>query len=369
MTPVDNYRLALQRGELEPDPAQAAFVGRLQDLHQRLVQRQREPAPGTDLVSRLRRVFRPAPAAAPVRGIYVWGGVGRGKTLLMDFFFDSLPFDERLRIHFHDFMQHVHADLKDLGQRRDPLAAVADRLAARTQVLCFDEFHVADIADAMLLGRLLRALFERGIALVATSNVAPQDLYKDGLQREQFLPAIALIEAHTEVIHLDSATDYRLRTLERGAVYHTPLDEDARIAMSRCFAELAPDAAQRGAELEVMGRSLRARAMAHGAVWFDFDVLCETARSAADYLELARRFNTLLLSSVPVLDEEANDAALRFMHLVDTLYDRNVNLIVSAEAPPDGLYDGQRLAERFARTRSRLEEMQSHEYLARPHLP
>lgn len=369
MTPVDNYRLALQRGELEPDPAQAAFVGRLQELHQRLVQRSREPAPGADLLSRLRRAFRSPSAVTPVRGIYVWGSVGRGKTLLMDFFFDSLPFEERLRIHFHDFMQHVHADLTELGQRRDPLAAVADRFAQRTQVLCFDEFHVADIADAMLLGRLLRALFERGIALVATSNASPQELYKDGLQREQFLPAIALIETHTEVIHLDSATDYRLRTLERGAVYHTPLDEDARIAMSRCFTELAPDAAQRGTQVEVMGRVIPARAMAHGAVWFDFQALCETARSAADYLELSRRFNTLLLSSVPVLDEGHNDAALRFMHLVDTLYDRNVNLIVSAEAPPDRLYDGRRLAERFARTRSRLEEMQSHDYLARPHLP
>ena len=369
MTPVDRYRLALQRGELEHDPAQAAFVGRLQDLHRRLTQRAEAPAERPGLLARIGGLLRAPDPPPPPRGIYVWGSVGRGKTLLVDFFFDSLPFDAKWRIHFHDFMEHVHAELKALGNRRDPLAAVADHMAARTTVLCFDEFHVSDIADAMLLGRLLGALFERGIALIATSNSAPADLYRDGLQREQFLPAIALIETHTEVVHLDSATDYRLRTLEREAVYHSPLDDDARAAMARCYAELAPDSPARAGEVEVHGRRIAVRGSAHGCAWFDFAVLCQTARSTSDYLELARRYHTLLLSAVPAMDDDDNDAALRFMHLVDTVYDRNVNLVLSAEAEPAGLYRGTRLAERFQRTHSRLEEMQSRDYLARAHLP
>lgn len=369
MTPVDHYRLALQRGELDPDAAQAAFVGRLQDLYRRLSLRVQAPDVALSVVARLGRLFSPpTPAEAP-RGIYVWGSVGRGKTLLMDFFFDSLPFEDRLRIHFHDFMAHVHAELKVLGHRRDPLATVADRLRERSSVLCLDEFYVADIADAMLLGRLLEAVLARGIALVATSNSRPGDLYRDGLQREQFLPAIALIEERTEVIHLDSATDYRLRTLERDEVYHAPLDDGARAAMARCFADLAPDVPVQAGQVEVLSRQIPVRAMAHGCVWFEFAVLCETARSTGDYLELARLFHTVLLSAVPVMDDDDNDAALRFMHLLDTLYDRNVNLVASAEAQPAALYQGTRLAERFARTRSRLEEMQSRDYLARPHLP
>ena len=370
MTPVDSYRLALQRGDLEHDPAQAAFVGRLQDLHRRLSQRADAPPRPKGLLGRMGGLLRASePPPPPPRGIYVWGSVGRGKTLLVDFFFDALPFREKWRIHFHDFMEHVHGELRQLKQRRDPLAAVADGMAARTGVLCFDEFHVSDIADAMLLGRLMGALFERGIALVATSNSAPDLLYKDGLQREQFLPAIALIKQHTEVVHLDSATDYRLRTLEREAVYHAPLDDDAYAAMARCYAELAPDAPAKSGQVEVHGRQIPVRGAAHGCAWFDFAQLCETARSTADYLELARRFHTLLLSAVPIMDDERNDAALRFMHLVDTAYDRNVNLVLSAEAAPDALYTGRRLAERFQRTRSRLEEMQSRDYLARAHLP
>jgi cell division protein ZapE len=370
MTPVDSYRLALQRGELEHDPAQAAFVGRLQDLHRRLVQRtESAPVPRAGMLGRVANLFRAEERPPPPRGIYVWGSVGRGKTLLVDYFFDSLPFSSKWRIHFHDFMEHVHAQLRSLNQRRDPLTAVADAMAGRTALLCFDEFHVADIADAMLLGRLMGALFERGIALVATSNSPPDELYKDGLQRAQFLPAIALIKRHTEVVHLDSATDYRLRTLEREAVYHAPLDDAAAAAMARCYAELAPDVPARSGYVEVHGRHVPVRGTAHGCAWFDFAQLCETARSSADYLEMARRYHTLLVSAVPIMDDDRNDAALRFVHLVDTLYDRNVNLVLSAEARPAALYRGRRLAERFQRTRSRLEEMQSRDYLSRAHLP
>jgi cell division protein ZapE len=365
---VEAYQLALQQEELEADPAQAAFVGQLQDLYRRLLNDPGE-APRSGLVARVGRWLRPASPREPVRGLYVWGGVGRGKTLLVDYFFDALPFERKLRMHFHAFMQRVHDDLKQFRQRRDPLAMVADGLAGEARVLCFDEFHVSDIADAMLLGRLLEALFQRGIALVATSNIPPDDLYLGGLQRERFLPAIALLQRHTRVFHLDSPTDYRLRTLERAAIYHHPLDEDARQAMARCFRELTPEGHALGGELEILGRVIPTRGRAIGLAWFDFSHLCESARAAVDYLELARQFHTVLLSEVPVLDDRSNDAALRFIHLVDTFYDRNVNLVISADAAPQVLYRGRRLAERFARTRSRLEEMGSHEYLARPHLP
>ena len=368
VNPVDAYQLALQRAELVADAAQAAFVGQLQDLYRRLLQRG-ERAPRGGWVGRLRQLIGTREAMTPITGIYVWGGVGRGKTLLVDFFFNALPFDRKLRVHFHAFMQRIHHELKDLGERRDPLRAVADRLAQEADVICFDEFHVSDIADAMLLGRLLNALFERGITLVATSNIAPDDLYHDGLQRAQFLPAIELIKRHTQIIHLRSETDYRLRTLSQASVYHQPLDEAARRAMLHCFQQLAPETPPRAGSIEILGRKLNTRAQAMGVAWFDFDVLCDSPRSASDYLEVARRFHTVLLSTVPILTDDSNDAALRFIHLVDTFYDRNVNLVLSADSAPATLYNGRRLAARFERTKSRLQEMQSQEYLARAHLP
>ena len=299
----------------------------------------------------------------------MWGGVGRGKTHLMDLLFDSLTLSARLRLHFHEFMHGVHGELKTLGQRQDPLQIVADRLAARARVLCFDEFHVADITDAMLLGRLLDALFERGVVLVATSNSSPDRLYHDGLQRERFLPAIEAIKKNTEVFHLDSPTDYRLRALERAEIYHCPLDADAEVSLARSFASFSIVGGQADVVLTVNGRSIPTRRCCEGVVWFDFEVLCGGPRSPADYLEISRRFNTVLLGGVPCMGDERGDAALRFVHLVDEFYDRNVKLIVSADAGPAGLYTGKRFADRFERTRSRLEEMRSHEYLARPHLP
>lgn len=369
MIPSELYQQAVERGELQADPAQAALVQRLDQLHQQL----RDATGGGEthrgLLGAARRLFAKPAETQPISGLYIWGSVGRGKTLLVDLFFDALPFEKKLRIHFHDFMQHVHNELKQLGNRSDPLLAVAERLAERTRVLCFDEFHVADIADAMLLGRLFEALFDKGIALVATSNSQPSELYKNGLQRERFLPAIKLIESNTSVVHLDSATDYRLRALQRESVYHSPISADSDAAMSRCFAELAPDVSASAGTVVVLGRDIALRAMAHGCAWFEFEELCRGMRSATDYLELSKIFHTLLLSNVPVLKEFDNDATLRFMHLVDTLYDRNVNLVIEAQAQPEGLYQGRRLAERFQRTRSRLEEMQSRDYLARAHLP
>ena len=369
MTPHELYRQALERGDLQADPAQAALVVQLTVLHQQLVLASQRRTPRAGLLREALRLFANPARRQVVRGLYIWGSVGRGKTLLVDLFFDALPFEKKLRMHFHDFMQFVHADLKLLGNRSDPLLAVAERLRARAHVLCFDEFHVADIADAMLLGRLFEALFAQGTALVTTSNSRPDELYKGGLQRERFLPAITLLENNTQVVHLHSPTDYRLRALQREPVYHSPLGDAAQAAMSRCFVELAADVPACAGTMRILRREVPVRALAHGCAWFDFDGLCRGMRSASDYVELSKILHTVLLSSVPILNDNDTDAALRFMHLIDTLYDRNVNLVIEAQAQPERLYQGQRLRERFQRTRSRLEEMQSRDYLARAHLP
>lgn len=301
-------------------------------------------------------------------GLYLWGGVGRGKTYLMDRFHESLPFGRKRRTHFHRFMQEVHARRRRYRNRRDPLSLVA-RDMARDRVLCFDEFFVSDIADAMILGRLTACLFARGVTLVATSNVPPDRLYEGGLQRERFLPAIERIKQHCRVLHLDGDTDYRLRALERVEIYHHPLDDAARRNLDTCFREIAPEAGAPDAVLEIHGRGIPSRRLADGVVRFDFAALCAAPRSTADYGEIARCFHTVLLGDVPVMDADADDAARRFIHLVDELYDRRVKLILSAAAPAESLYRGKRLAFEYHRTVSRLCEMASREYLALPHLP
>ena len=366
VTPQQRYHKALRHGDLIPDPAQAQFVTALEQLHRALSRR--HPSRLRGWLSPLRWARGTRQVAPPIQGLYVWGGVGRGKTLLVDGFYDTLAFDAKLRIHFHDFMQQVHDHLQVLRQRQDPLLEVAADLADRIRVLCFDEFQVSDIADAMILGRLLEALFARGVVLVATSNTAPEDLYARGLQRQRFVPAIKLIQRHTRIMHLDSARDYRLRALQRAAVYHQPLDEDSALSMAQCFRELAADCTLTDRAVAVAGRTIVIRGLAYGCVWFDFKELCETARSASDYLELARRYHTIMVSNVPQLDATREDPAVRFIHLVDNLYDHQVNLVLSAAVEPQALYTGKRHGEAFQRTRSRLEEMQSHHYLTRGHL-
>lgn len=304
----------------------------------------------------------------PVRGLYLWGGVGRGKTYLMDCFYETLPFRRKRRVHFHRFMQEVHRMRRRYRNHRDPLPLIA-REMAHDRVLCFDEFFVADVADAMILGRLTQALFARGVTLIATSNVKPDRLYEGGLQREQFLPAIERIKHHCRVMKLDNGIDYRLRLLERAEIYHYPLDEAAQRNLNTYFHCIAPDPGAADAILDIHGRGIPTRRLAEGVVWFDFDALCASPRSTADYTEIARCFHTVLLGDVPVMTADNDDAARRFIHLVDEFYDRQVKLILSAAAPAENLYAGRRLAFEYRRTVSRLHEMASHDYLALAHLP
>jgi cell division protein ZapE len=356
--PLDCYRRLTARGEFSPDPDQLQAAQALQDVWAEL-RRQRDPG-------RLVRALRGAPL--PVRGLYLWGGVGRGKTWLMDLFYEQLPLQRKRRIHFHRFMQRIHDGLRARANVRDPLTAVANEWSETCRVLCLDEFFVADIADAMLLAGLLENLFAKGVTLVTTSNTAPGDLYQDGLQRSKFLPAIALLERHTRVLQLCGTTDHRLRILEQSKIYHHPGDAAAERALTSSFDRIAA-ACELDHELDINGRAFHARRRGDGIIWFHFDELCSKPRGSRDYSEIARAFNTVVISGAPQLREEHADAARRFITMVDEFYDRNVKLLMSAATPIDRLYTGSKLAFDFARTASRLVEMQSHEYLARPHLP
>jgi cell division protein ZapE len=312
-----------------------------------------------------------------VRGLYIWGGVGRGKSFLVDSFFAGVPVHGKQRTHFHRFMQQIHAGLRRRQGLENPLFAVARDIARRTRLLCLDEFHITDITDAMLMRRLLEGLLEQGVALVTTSNIHPDDLYAHGLQRNQFLPAIELIKARLEIVNVDDGTDYRLRELERAGVYH--VEDDADRALEAAFGRIAnADEAESGA-LEIEGRMVPVRCHASGVAWFDFDALCDGPRGQADYIELARRYETVLVSGVPRFSVHAADRLRRFVWLIDEFYDRRVKLILSAAARPEELFDdvaesGDRFQARLneslkERLVSRLTEMQTRDYLSRPHLP
>lgn len=357
-SPRRRYEASLTQPGMVADPAQAAAVDALQALFERLL--------ATPPKSNWRGQRQPWPAQ---QGLYLWGGVGRGKTWLMDAFYDALPFRYKLRTHFHRFMLDIHARRKRYSNLQDPLAQIASDLASQVRVLCFDEFFVSDIADAMILGRLFDALFERGICLVATSNLPPGQLYRDGLQRQHFLPTIDRLQRAVQVLNVDGGIDYRLRALTRTAMYFSPADAAAESAFQTAFEALAPEAGTVGAEVVLHGRPVLTRHLADGVVWFDFAALCQGPRGVADYLEIARTHHSVLLSGVPQLGLDGEDPARRFIHLVDAFYDRNIKLMLSAAVPLESLYAGSKLNFEFARTRSRLLEMQSHEYLARPHLP
>ena len=390
--PLKGYESAVTSGDIQYDEAQFIAVGHLQVLFDQLLKPSVEPG---RLVSWFKRILPSAITPAAITGLYFWGGVGRGKTYLMDTFYSALPFPEKSRMHFHRFMRMVHRQLKDLQGQADPLQKVAEQFSRQARVLCFDEFFVSDIADAMILATLLDELFQRGVVLVATSNVEPGHLYENGLQRRKFLPAIELIENHTTVVNVDGGVDYRLRVLELAEIYHSPLDEAADKELLSCFIAICPDEESRGGsnfdqsdtvqsslqppelklaelqptELEIEGRVLKIRRCGDGVAWFDFLALCDGPRSQNDYIELARIFQTILISDIPQFDGRKEDQARRFISLVDEFYDRNVKLILSAAVPIATLYQGNRLEFEFRRTESRLQEMQSHEYLAREHKP
>ncbi|MCF6434877.1 MULTISPECIES: cell division protein ZapE [Pseudoalteromonas] len=361
MTPWEKYQQDLKREDFQYDSAQENAVKHLQRLYDDLTA---VPPKPKGLFSKL---FA-KPKQQSITGLYFWGGVGRGKTYLVDTFYEALPTQRKMRVHFHRFMHRVHDELKLLKDVKNPLETVADKFKQETDIICFDEFFVQDITDAMLLGGLMQALFARDIVLVATSNIVPDELYRNGLQRARFIPAIELVKANTEVVNVDSGIDYRLRTLEQAEIYHSPLDEQADKNLFEYFDKLSPEPGKLNEKIEIEGRLIATRKVSDCIVMFDFSQLCETARSQVDYMEISRLYNTVILSNVKQLGQHNDDAARRFIALVDEFYERNVTLIISAQAPITELYTQGTLNFEFKRCISRLQEMQSLEYLAREHL-
>ncbi len=354
MSVTELYRQTLAERGYTADEAQLRAVAALQRCEDEWVAyKQRRANPLTKILVR---------PAIP-RGVYMYGGVGRGKSFLMDCFFQAVPLTRKTRLHFHEFMREVHRELQELKGVQNPLDELGKRIARRFRLICFDEFHVADVTDAMILHRLLESLFANRVSIVTTSNFHPDGLYPNGLNRERIFPAIELLKRELEVVNVDAGIDYRRRTLEQVQLYHTPLGPEADAAMLRTFDDLA-EARDEEPVLHIEHREIRARRRAGGVVWFDFRTLCGGPRSQNDYLELASRFHTLLLSDVPQMPPRLSAEARRFTWLVDVLYDRRVKLVMSAAVPPEALYTEGALAHEFPRTVSRLAEMQSAEYLA-----
>ncbi|AFJ45487.1 putative ATPase [Shimwellia blattae DSM 4481 = NBRC 105725] len=373
LSPTSRYQQALDEGNYKPDDVQREAVSRLNIIWQELTSTSpAAPATASKVKSTFGRLFgkrSPEPAPAPVRGLYMWGGVGRGKTWLMDMFYQSLPGERKLRLHFHRFMLRVHEELGRLQGHSDPLNIVADDFKAQADVICFDEFFVSDITDAMLLGGLMKALFDRGITLVATSNIPPDELYRNGLQRARFLPAIEAIKAHCDIMNVDAGIDYRLRTLTQAHLWLSPLSEETREQMHQLYRALAGKPPEGESVLEVNHRPMPVLGTVNQTLAVDFATLCMDARSQHDYIALSRQFHTVFLTSVQVMDTRMESEARRFIALVDEFYERHVKLIVSAAVPLYEIYQGERLKFEFQRCLSRLQEMQSEEYLKLEHRP
>jgi cell division protein ZapE len=368
LSPIDRYKQDLSREDFLFDAAQENAVKHLQRLYEDFQTKPLAVSGFKKVLNRWKRVYKKQ-ESKPIKGLYFWGGVGRGKTYLVDTFYESLPFENKTRVHFHRFMHRVHQELKALSGQSDPLKIIAKKFSEETQIICFDEFFVSDITDAMILGTLFEELFSHNVTLVATSNIIPDELYRNGLQRERFLPAINLINEHTEIVNVDSGVDYRLRTLEQAEIYHHPLDKQANENLGHYFKQLSVEPGKAGQSIDINNRALDTILVSEGVVYFDFSVLCESARSQGDYMEISQLYHTVLMANVKQMGSDTDDSTRRFIALVDEFYERNVKLIMSAEQPLEQLYSGGRLAFEFKRCLSRLQEMQSHDYLASEHLP
>ena len=360
------YQQLLSQNKLVADPNQQKVVQALQGLHDELMH---ASADDSSILDRITTLISNNKQKQCTKGLYIWGGVGRGKTFLMDLFFNNLHSQKKLRLHFHRFMEQAHTMMKSYRSEQDPLRLVAAEFATKAEVLCFDEFFVNDIGDAMILAGLLQGLFENNIALIATSNVEPSLLYKDGLQRERFLPTIKLLQEHTNIIHLEGEIDHRFEFLQTNDVYKYPIDSSTIYWLKNNYRNLANELVEHSWEkIKINDREIQTVQHTDTVVWFDFKEICDGPRSASDYIAIAKQFNIILISNIPIFKAK-DDQARRFINMVDEFYDRNVKLILSAQASPAKLYQGTRLQAEFGRTVSRLTEMQSHEYLEKQHQP
>ena len=364
-TPWQKYQADLQDPLFQYDSAQENAVKELQRLYDELTHPEQKRTWRVKLQSK----FGKGMSKPSIQGLYFWGGVGRGKTYLVDTFYECLPFKRKMRVHFHRFMHRVHQEMKTLEGQSDPLKIIAKTFAKETKVICFDEFFVSDITDAMILGTLMEELFGHGIVLVATSNIVPDELYRNGLQRARFLPAIELINQNTRIVNVDSGIDYRLRTLEQAEIFHYPLDEQANQNLYKYFKQLAPELGTTDQEIEIAGRMIATLHFADGVVMFDFRAVCDGPRSQTDYMEISRVYHTVLIANVQQMGKTTDDIARRFIAMIDEFYERNVKLIMSSEVSMEALYSDGQLNFEFRRCLSRLNEMQSHAYLASQHVP
>lgn len=378
-TPLERYYKDLEQSGFKYDEAQENAVKHLQRLYDQLVKTPREqlkPAPTEHPVkSKLGGLFgrskpvaeKTEPPVPTIQGLYFWGGVGRGKTWLVDTFYNALPFNDKMRTHFNRFMQRVHKEMDQFKGMEDPLAKVASRFASEARVICFDEFYVKDITDAMILGHLFKALFAEGVVLVATSNIVPEKLYENGLQRDRFLPAIDLLKRHCDVVNVDSGIDYRLRSLEHVELFLAPDTAESEATLEHTFASVAGNEGEADVEVRLNNRSLTARRESGGVIWFDFAMLCDGPRSQNDYIELANQYHTVLVSHVPQMNGGNDDMMRRFISMIDEFYDRAVKMSMTLAVDITSIYKDGNLTFEFERTLSRLEEMQSKEYLALSH--
>ena len=362
MKPSETYQKIVQSSDFLTDSAQLHAIGLLDGLYYQI-------SADASVVSKSwwQRILRKQEQADFVKGIYFWGGVGRGKTFLMDIFYRSLTDHRKMRVHFHDFMNQTHLALKQKAKLENPLDLIARELAEKVNILCLDEFVIIDIADAMIMAGLLESLFASGVVVVTTSNAKPGNLYRDGLQRARFLPAIDLLEKHCQVVNLDGGEDYRLRGLAQTDLYTVPHDDQAVSAIERYLNGCVSPGHQSSKTVTINSRQIDCLYCAEDTIWFSFDALCKTTRSQNDYLELARLFNTLIVSDIEVMSHMQDDVARRFVLLIDVLYDHRVKLICTAAASAESLYEGKRLSFEFERTASRLIEMQSQQYLTLAH--